>query len=137
MSQRVTQVAKEVLYQGGSLRSTQVSKEVLYQGGSLRSTQISTEVLRSTRLASIDVTLVDAIKNPFTNLTNLSWHWFDEDTLDALTTPTDQKTGATTDTNGVLNVELFNTSLSNNENGTLIVQTDDGLRLAFAKIQRP
>ena len=120
-----------------ALRSTQVVKEVLYQGGNLRNTQVAREVLRSRLLFTISTTLVDTVENPLANLTSLSWAWFDEDTLDALTSPTDSETGATTDANGVLSVKILNTSVAPGQSGTLIVQTSDGLRLAFAKIQRP
>mgnify|MGYP006430647407 CR=1 FL=1 len=120
-----------------ALRNTQVAKEVLYQGGTLRNTQVVKEVLQSRALFVFNITLLDASETPIANLTDLSWDWFDEDTLDALTAPTDSRTGATTDSNGVLHIGLINTSVASGQSGTLIIQTNDGLKLAFVNIQIP
>lgn len=74
--------------------------------------------------ASVDV--VDGAGAPRAGLTGLKWAFFDQVTLDALSAPVARGVGASTDSGGVLTVNIVGTSLQPGQIGLLMFSDGDG-----------
>lgn len=78
-------------------------------------------------VASITVTLTDALNAAIPNLSGLSWAWWDDPILATQVAPDDNGTGATTDSNGVFSIgTLSGSSLASGQTGWLEVTDSDG-----------
>lgn len=83
---------------------------------------------------TLTITLVDASGNPLTNLTGITWAWFDESVVNSATTPTATGTGATTDGSGVFSVDITGTTLTSGQTGMLALQDSTGYIYALYRI---
>lgn len=71
-------------------------------------------------------TLVSCQGSAQSNLTLISWAWFDETDPVSFGAPTDQGEVETTTSTGAFLIKLPNTSLDTGEQGTLVLRSDDG-----------
>lgn len=60
------------------------------------------------------------------DLVSLSWAWFDAVDPILMVAPSDQGDSETTDTNGLLLIEIPNSTLLAGQSGTLVLRSDDG-----------
>jgi hypothetical protein len=77
-------------------------------------------------LRTVTCTLVDRNGNALPNLTLLSWAWFDNQDPNAFGAPADQGQIETTDATALLEINLFNTTLTIGQVGSLVLRADDG-----------
>lgn len=82
----------------------------------------------------IDITLVDSTGAALPNLSNLSWAWFDQSTIDSASTPTDVGNTGSTDGSGLLSLTLSNTTLTTGETGMLALRDSTGMIYALYRI---
>jgi hypothetical protein len=80
---------------------------------------------------SISCTLVTRTGSELSSLTLISWAWFDESDPNALTSPTDQGQTEVTDADGLLEIDLPGSSLTDGQTGSLVLRSDDGVRLGY------
>jgi len=82
----------------------------------------------------IDITLVDSTGTALPNLSNLSWAWFDQSTIDSASTPTDVGNTGSTDGSGLLSLTLPNTTLTTGQTGMLALRDSTGMIYALYRV---
>ena len=85
-------------------------------------------------MAQFQLVLVDDAGTPLSNLTGLSWAWFDQSTTDSAVAPTDKGTGETTDSSGILNIDIPNSTLTSGQTGMLALMNSSGRIYAWYRI---
>jgi len=82
----------------------------------------------------LEITLVNSAGTPLASLTGLSWAWFDESTPDTANTPTAQGTGETTDSSGLLSIDITGTTLTAGQTGMLALMDSTGMIYAWYRV---
>ena len=75
---------------------------------------------------SVTLTFKDRTGAVRANLTGMKWAFFDQTTPDTLLAPTAKGTGATTNSSGVLTLNITGTQLAVGSRGWLIFSNSDG-----------
>lgn len=75
---------------------------------------------------SVSCTLVSRSSNVRSDLSSLSWAWFDQIDPENFGAPVDTGQVETTDLNGLLEITIQGSSLQSGEQGTLVLKADDG-----------
>ena len=83
---------------------------------------------------TLTITLVDSSGTPLSNLTGLNWAWFNESVTSSANAPSDTGTGATTDSSGILQLTLPNTTLTAGQTGMLALMDSSGMIYAWYRV---